>query len=93
MIGRKLGTEKAKIVLEAMSKDSQHFGFIKITEDELANLESLYSPNRMPFHSNVYSFRAGIWVVIILIQANDWVEITILNPYDVNDNHTITNLD
>ena len=92
MIVRKLGKETAKKVLHAMARDPQHFSFIKITENELADLASLYSPTNMPLYYNVYSFRAGVWVVMIT-DHREWVEVTIINPYDLQDHYTVSNLD
>ena len=92
MFEKKLGVELAQKVLKAFEKDPQHFGFIKISAEELAELVNLYSPASMPLHRDVYSFRAGVWVVMIVVHDRDWVEVTILNPYDVTDHHTTTNL-
>ena len=80
---KKLGLENARRVLKAFSKDEQHFGFIKISEEELADLESLYSPPRMALgHRDVFSFRAWCWMIIIVVHEG-FVEVTIVNPYDI----------
>ena len=84
---RKLGLENARKVLKAFSKDPQHFGFIKVSEEELAELISLYYPPRMANYRDVFSFRAGIWMVVIIVR--DYIAVNLINPYDVNQNfHT-----
>ncbi len=85
---RKLGLENARKVLKAFSKDTLHFGFIKVSETELAGLISLYNPNKMACYRDVFSFRAGMWVIIILVDA-EYVDVSLINPYDANMNiHT-----
>lgn len=87
MLQKKLGLEKAELVLKAFGANQQHFGFIKVKTEELAELPSLYSPNAMPLHRDVYSFRAGAWMVVI-VTHEDWVEVTLLNPYDADEHYT-----
>ena len=85
---RKLGLENARKVLKAFSKDTDHFGFIKVSEKELAELVSLYNPTGMEMLQDVFSFRAGAWMVVIIVQSG-YVEVSLINPYDVNENfHT-----
>lgn len=83
MFQRKLGEKKAKQVLDILSsaENSKKFGFIKITKEELAELVSLYSPIGMPLHQDVFTFRAGVWMVVI-VSRGEYVEVTLLNPYD-----------
>ena len=87
-IERKLGLENARKVLKAFSKNTQHFGFIKVSETELAELISLYNPPKMANRRDVFCFRDGIWMVVIVVQ-DGYVEVSLINPYDVNENfHT-----
>ena len=82
---QKLGIENARKVLKAISKDKQHFGFIKISEEELADLTSLYSPTNMALGPrDVFSFRAGVWMIVIVVNK-DFVEVSILNPYALQE--------
>ena len=80
-MNKKLGAKKAQKVLMAFAANPQHFGFIKITEKELAELESLYSPPWMNHYTDVFSFRAGMWVVMIVDHSN-YLEFYLINPYD-----------
>ena len=90
---KKLGTENAKKVLTAISKDEMHFGFIQVTEEELAELTSLYNPSKMAMLKDVFSIRAGKWMVVIVVHAlKDYVEVKLINPYDVNDNFQTTDI-
>ena len=91
MMNRKLGNEKAKMVMKALESDDQHFGFIKTKEEDLAELTSVTVLPNMQYRSDVYTFRAGIWMVIIITHT-DWVEVTLVNPYDVTDHFTTSNL-
>ena len=88
MIQRKLGGEKADMVLRAFAANQQHFGFIKIKKEELAELTTPFSPGRMPLHLDVYTFRAGIWLVVI-VSHTDYIEVTSMNPYDANEHFTV----
>ena len=79
---KKLGLENAERVLKAFSKDSQHFGFVKISKEELAELTALPSPSKMALAKrDVFCFRAGIWMIVIIVHEHDYVEVTIVNPY------------
>ena len=90
---RKLGIENARKVLKAFSKDDQHFGFIQVSEDELADLTSLYSPSKMALgRRDVFSFRAGCWVILIVVHDEDFVEVTIINPYDFQESFTTSDI-
>ena len=89
---KRLGIENARKVLKAFSKDDQHFGFIKVSEDELADLTSLYSPSKMALGSrDVFSFRAGCWMIVIVVHE-DFVEVTIINPYDFQESFTTSDI-
>ena len=80
---RKLGMENAKKVLRAMQQDPKNFGFIKIELEELASLEAPYTPSKMGSQRNVFNFLAGIWMILIIVNPS-YVEVTLLNPYDIN---------
>ena len=87
---KKLGIENARKVLKAISKDKQHFGFIKISEEELADLTSLYSPTHMALGPrDVFSFRAGGWMIVIVVNK-ELVEVTIINPYAIHEGSATT---
>ena len=87
---KRLGIENARKVLKAISKDDQHFGFIQISEEELADLTSLYSPSKMALgRRDVFSFRAGGWMIVIVVHE-DFVEVTIINPYDFQEDSFTT---
>ena len=89
---RRLGIENARKVLKAFSKDDQHFGFIQVSEDELADLTSLYSPSKMALgRRDVFSFRAGGWMIVIVVHE-DFVEVTIINPYDFQESFTTSDI-
>ena len=88
MFQRKLGNEKAEMVLRAFAANQQHFGFIKVKKEELAELTTPFSPSSMPLHQDVYTFRAGVWLVVI-VSHTGWVEVTLMNPYDVNEHFTV----
>ena len=89
---RRLGIENARKVLKAFSKDDQHFGFIQISEEELADLTSLYSPSKMALgRRDVFSFRAGGWMIVIVVHE-DFVEVTIINPYDFQESFTTSDI-
>ncbi len=89
---RRLGIENARKVLKAFSKDDQHFGFIQVSEDELADLTSLYSPSKMALgRRDVFSFRAGCWMIVIVVHE-DFVEVTIINPYDFQESFTTSDI-
>ena len=92
MMTRKLGKENAKKVMKALASDEQHFGFIKAKEEDLAELTSVTVLPNMQYRSDVFTFRAGIWMVIV-ITHKDWVEVTLVNPYDVTDHFTVSDLD
>ncbi len=92
MMARKLGDKNALMVIHAFEKNPKHFGFIKTTVKDLSELISLYSPPSMPYHSDVFSFRAGVWMVII-VSHGDWIEVTLANPYDLNEHYTVSSLD
>ena len=87
MLQKKLGIEIAEKVLKIFADNPKHFGFIKIKKEELAEIENIYSPLAMPLCRDVYTFRAGIWVVMIIVK--DWIEVTLLNPYDPNEHYTV----
>lgn len=89
---RRLGIENARKVLKAFSKDDQHFGFIQVSEDELADLTSLYSPSKMALgRRDVFSFRAGCWMIVIVVHE-EFVEVTIINPYDFQESFTTSDI-
>lgn len=88
MLRKKLGEERARKVMAAIQKDEDNFGFIKITIDELKELEALYIPHQMSYRSDVFSFRAGAWVVMI-IDHNYYIEIWLINPYDSTDSTNV----
>lgn len=82
---KRLGIENARKVLKAFANDAEHFGFIRITEDELADLASLYRPFQMvQRRRDLFSFCAGTWMVVIVVQ-DGYVEVSLINPYDVNE--------
>lgn len=89
MFQRKLGNEKAEMVLRAFAANQQHFGFIKVKKEKLAELTTPFIPSSMPAYEDVYTFRAGIWLVVI-VSRTGWVEVTLMNPYDVNEHFTVT---
>lgn len=91
--GRQLGEKNARLVMEAMSKDPNRFGFIKAEEKWLSELRSTPCPPGMQFHSDVFTFRPGIWVVEILVHHDpdkSWVEVHLRNPYDFTGVEAIT---
>ena len=81
---KKLGSINAKRVLKALEKDPQHFGFISVSENELAELTSLYNPHKMAIRRDVFSFRAGGWMIVIVVH-DSYVDVTIMNPYDLEE--------
>ena len=88
---RKLGSNKAALVMKVFCENKQHFGFIKIEPEELAELTTLPSPSRMPLHQDVYSFRAGSWMIII-VDHNEYLQVTILNPYYPDSDNFTTSI-
>ena len=88
---RKLGKEYVALVRKAFQEKPNNFGFIKISDEELANLEALFVPGYNEYHSDVFSFRAGIWVVQIVTHRGSegrWVEVALINPYDPHEVYT-----
>lgn len=88
---KKLGLENAKKVLKAFEKDAQHFGFINVSEKELAELMVMYNPPKMNSRRDVFSFRAGCWVILIVV-ADSYVEVTCINPYDLEERFSISDI-
>ena len=86
---KKLGYENAKKVLKAFEKDSQHFGFLNVSEKELAELTSMRNPQMMNNRRDVFSFRAGCWVILIVV-IDYYIEVSIVNPYDLDEHFTIS---
>ncbi len=86
MYQRKLGEEKAERILKAFQKDEQHFGFIKVEKAELSELKNIENLGTMTLYRDVFVFRAGIWVVLILVHA-EWIDINLINPYDLNEHY------
>ena len=94
MIGyeKKLGLENARKVMKAFSNDEQHFGFIKTSEEELSELTSLDSPSKMALSKrDVFTFRAGAWMLVIVVHK-EFVEVTLINPYDFTDRTTTSDI-
>ena len=87
MMEKKLGKERAEKVINAMKSDKDHFGFIKITTEELADLKSLYIPHGMNYMTNTFCFRAGMWVVMIVDQKS-YIMLHLINPADPDDLYT-----
>lgn len=92
MLQRKLGENNAQKVLKVFENNKRHFGFVKVTAERLSQLTDLYSPSSMQYHGDVFSFRAGTWMIIIVCRT-EWVEVTIMNPYDPKECFTATSLD
>lgn len=84
---RRLGTKNAQKVLKAFEENERQFGFIKISEEELADLRSLYTPSGMAVYRNVFSFRAGIWVVMI-VDEKDYISVHLINAHDPDEVYT-----
>ena len=87
MMEKKLGKERAEKVINAMKSDKDHFGFIKITTEELADLKSLYIPHGMNYMTNTFCFRAGMWVVMIVDQKS-YIMVHLINRADPDDLYT-----
>ena len=87
MLERKLGLKNAAIVLKAMEKDPIHFDFIKgkVSQAELADLTTLYCPAGLAAYLDTFSFRAGIWMVLI-INHHEWIDVVLVDPYNLSEN-------
>lgn len=79
---RKLGLWNAERVLKAFSKDKQHFGFIKVSKEKLSELTSLYDP--VYVNNDLFTFKAGNWMIVIVTHPG-YVDVTIVNPYAMNE--------
>ena len=81
-----LGKENAEKVMRAFRKNPGKFAFIDVTVDELAQIHPTDTPpgGRNTTRYDIFDFRAGSWMVIIVLQEFG-VRVSIINPYDVTD--------
>ena len=85
-IGTKLGIDRAEKVMEAFKKNPTYFSFIDVTAEELAEIMPTPTPpgGRNATKCDVYGFRAGSWLIIIL-DLSYGLKITGLNLYYPQD--------